>query len=106
MSKEIENELPELSLNDPLFWEKASKGWIDNPKMVLPVYLEDPETKERVGDFYFSFVTEKGRTYMQADGFSTDILETAFVTSSSLEWIRIQKGIYRIDVTDVDSRLN
>ena len=83
----------------PNFWKTAVFKLLENPEKVLPVYSEDREVDPPVQNFFLRFVKEDGKVYMQAEGFSTNSLEVAFLINVSDNWQIFQPGIYRLDST-------
>lgn len=96
MSKELSNELGPINMASPDFWDKATEKLFENPDMILPVYLY--AEKYYIGDYFIGLVDENGKTFIQAEGFSSHMLEVGFVLGSSDEWKRIQPGIYRLAI--------
>ena len=99
MKKELNNELEPMDILVPDFWYKAHLRLLENPGKVLPVYSKDTEVNPPVQDFFLSLVKDEGKIFMQAEGFSTNILEIAFLINVSDRWQVFQPGIYRLDVT-------
>ena len=99
MKKELNNELEPMDILVPNFWKTAVFKLLENPEKVLPVYSKDPEVNPSVQDFFLLLVKEEGKIFMQAEGFSTNILEIAFLINVSDRWQVFQPGIYRLDVT-------
>jgi len=104
MSTEMINELSPLNLTNPDFWYSAIEQLLDNPNKVLPVYLEHPDTHERLGGYYMHIINDGSKVFVQVEDFSVPEIETGFVIGSSDEWKRLQPGIYRFDITKEISR--
>lgn len=99
MKKELENELEPMDMASPDFWGEATTLLFNNPGKVLPVYLEDPISKELVGNYFLRLVKERKKIFVQVEGFDSTVLETAFIVGSSDKWKRLQPGIYRLNIT-------
>ena len=88
-----------MNMASPDFWDEATTLLFDNPGKVLPVYLEDPISKELVGNYFLRLVREERKIFIQVEDFDSTVLETAFIVGSSDKWKRLQPGIYRLRTT-------
>lgn len=73
---------------------------IRSPYKVLPVYLKVDGSPKPLGSYFVSFASENKRIYVQAEGFDSSAMEIGFIIGSEEEWVMLQPGIYRSDVTD------
>lgn len=97
MRKELENELKPLNIVDPEYWNKATHQLFQNPNKVLPVFIS--LDSQYVGDYFLKLIREGNKMFFQAEGFSSNEIESGFVLGSGTDWKKVQPGIYRLDIT-------
>lgn len=100
MKIEMENELEPINMVQPDFWGTALDCLVENPDKVLPIYLKVDGSPKSLGNYFISFVMENKKIYVQAEGFDSSAMEIGFIIGSEEEWVMLQPGIYRLDVTD------
>jgi hypothetical protein len=96
LKRELPNELPPVDLRNDI-WPKVMEDLWFNPQMVQPVYLNDPDTGQRIGEFFINLLVQKGERYIQFQGFDNLFAQKAFVDASE-DLEMVQPGIYRINI--------
>ena len=95
--REFERELEPISISSENFWRIVVDRLLGNPQKVQPVYFESPEFG-RIGDFFVSMTEENNKRFVQAGDFSSPIVDKAFISNCSSEWVQLQPGIYRLEL--------
>lgn len=101
MGKELENEFDPLNISQRHIWVKIIYRLATHPDKVLPVFYTDPDTDEVLGDYFYRIVKERGKVFLQAEGFSNKEVESGFTIGMD-DWEPLQPGIYRLELTEED----
>lgn len=101
MKKELANELEPMNLETPKFWEEAVISLAEHPTMVLPVFVKEPLAEPPESNCFLRLVREDGKIFVQIEGFSSLDFKRSFEEFKASDWIKLQPGIYRTDMTDI-----
>lgn len=98
MKAEIENKFPPIEIVGNSIWSiEASRRLADEPDKLQPLFIMDPVTSEKIGDFFVHIVVgEDEHEYVQYEGFSNARIENYFLLGCQGSLIKVGQGIYRV----------
>lgn len=98
MENRYSDELAPLNISAEDFFGQAVRSMYDNPGKSLPVVMCNPETGDRLGDFFMRLENRGSKIIIVAEGFSIPAIERGFRSGASSLWKQIQPGVYEIEV--------
>jgi hypothetical protein len=95
MLKELAPITPQIDT----FWKTVVANLYDNPGCIIPVVLQDPDTRLNAGEFFVSIAKEKDREYVQIENVTEELGEELAKRGWGEGWEILIGGIYRLPLT-------